>query len=235
MVIAKRSVSLAKTYPVLGVALSLVGVGFASLSGLVGAASSGIPAGVNATASASTVNLGLPFLAVSFQGLAATLVCTPVLMLFVYDKNNGILEYLMSLGMDQRDIYRQYLKASLILGAAIAAFDVAVDLVVGVIEGEALLGLEISGLVVAVALAAVSFGTLAMMAFSSLQKQRMGSNQPLGLAIGAFLIMPSYFLPLVDPSKAFWVDLLLAGVIVGLSLITYPLASRLISREKLLP
>lgn len=235
MIIAKRSVSLSKTYLVIGVFLTLVGLVFSSLSGLVSNVSTtGIPTGANATAVANTAE-GVPFLSVPFQALAATMFATPVLLLFVYDKNNGVLEYLLSLGMNQRDIYRQYLKAALILAAAIVAFDVIVDVTVGLIEGAAGLTLEISGLVVALALAAVSFGTLLMMSFSSLQKQRMGSNQPLGMAIGAFVVMPSYLLPLVIPSIAFWVDLLLAGVIVGLALLTYSLSSRLISREKLLP
>lgn len=215
--------------------LSLVGSLFASLPVLLNNASAtGIPSGANSTDLVNTVE-GVPFLAVPFQALAATLFVAPVLLLFVYDKNNGVLEYLLSLGMNQRDIYRQYLKAALILAAAIVAFDVAFDMIVGLIEGVAGLTIEISGLVVAVALAAVSFGTLLMMSFSSLQKQRVGANQPLGLSLGALVILPSYFLPIVAPSLAFWVDLTLAGIIVGLAFLTYWVAGRVISREKLLP
>jgi hypothetical protein len=47
--------------------------------------------------------------------------------------------------------------------------------------------------------------------------------------------MPAYLIPLVVPSLAFVFDLLLAGVIAVLSLLTYLSSSRLISREKLLP
>jgi hypothetical protein len=227
MIIAKRSVTLSKTYLVLGVFLTLVGLLFSSLSGLVSNVPTGLPG-------SSTVE-GIPFLSVAFQALAATFFATPVLLLFVYDKNNGVLEYLLSLGMNQRDIYRQYLKAALILAGLIVAFDLIIDVTVGLIVGAAGFALEISGLVAALALAAVSFGTLLMMSFSSLQKQRMGSNQPLGMAIGAFVVMPSYVIPLVVPSIAFWVDLLAAGVIIGLSLLIYSISSRLISREKLLP
>jgi hypothetical protein len=230
MIIARRSVSLTKSFPIIGVFLSIVGALFSSLSGLVsGASTGGFPTSPNDT------TLGVPFLAVPFQALAAIMFSTPVLLLFVYDKNNGVLEYLLSLGMNQGDIYRQYLKAALILAAAIVAFDVIIDVLVGLIDGTAGFALGITGLVVAFALPAVSFGTLLMMSFSSLQKQRMGSNQPLGMAIGSVVVMPAYLLPLIVPSIAFWVDLLLAGVVVGLSLLTYSLSSRWISREKLLP
>lgn len=233
MIIARRSVSLSKTYLVFGVILSIVGCLFASTSGLV---SNGVTTGMptNATAAANTSE-GLPFLAVPFQSLAAILFATPVLLLFVYDKNNGVLEYLLSLGMNQRDIYRQYLKGALTLAAVIVSFDVIIDLIVGLIEGVARSTIEISGLVAAVALAAVSFGTLLMTSFSSLQKQRIGANQPLGQAIGSVVVVPSYILPLVVPSIAFWIDLVYAGVVVALALLTYSLSSRWISREKLLP
>jgi hypothetical protein len=74
-----------------------------------------------------------------------------------------------------------------------------------------------------------------MMSFSSLQKQRVGSNQPLGMAIGVFIVLPAYVIPLVAPSLAVTFDLLLAGLIVVLALLMYFSSSRLISREKLLP
>ncbi|MDG7009163.1 MAG: hypothetical protein JRN06_13220 [Nitrososphaerota archaeon] len=231
LVIAKRSVSLTKSYPVMGVVLTFIGVLFSSVSSLVG---------VSPTAGASLVrggspSLGVPFLAVPFQALSAIIFSTPVLLLFVYDKNNGVLEYLLSLGMDQGDIYRQYLKAALMLASAIVTFDVVVDLAVGAIEGEAGYAVAISALVVAFALPAVSLGALLMMSFSSLQKQRMGSNQPLGMAIGTFVVMPTYLLPIVEPAAAFSVDLVLAGLVVMFSLVTFLLSSHWISREKLLP
>jgi hypothetical protein len=133
----------------------------------------------------------LPLVAVPLQVFAAVLFATPVLLLFVYDKNNGVLEYFLSLGMNQRDVYRQYLKAALILSSAIVWLEIVIDVVAGVIEGTSGLMLEVSGLVVALAIPAVSFGSLVMMSFSSLQKQRVGSNQPLGMAIGVFIVMPA--------------------------------------------
>jgi hypothetical protein len=74
-----------------------------------------------------------------------------------------------------------------------------------------------------------------MMSFSSLQKQRIGSNQPLGVAIGVFMVMPAYIIPLVLPSIAIQLDLTLAAIIGILFSLMYLSSSRLISREKLLP
>jgi len=173
---------------------------------------------------------------VAIQVFAAILFATPVLLLYVYDKNNGVLEYFLSLGMDQGDIYRQYLKASLILASGVVVLEVAVNFVAGLVVGTDVLRLlEVSSLVFALALPVVSFSTLIMMSFSSLQKQRVGANQPLGMAIGIFMVMPAYIVPLALPSLAIVIDFLLAAVIAVLSLLTYFSSSRLISREKLLP
>ena len=234
--IAKRAASLSKTYLILGVGLTVVGVFFSSLSGLVSGVSGTVPpAGVNATASANSAE-GVPFIGVSFQALGAILFATPVLMLFVYDKNNGVLEYLLSLGMTQRDIYRQYLKAALILATVLVILEAVVDIVVvALLEAQPVIGIEIAGLAVVVGLATVALGTMLMMSFSSLQKQRVGSNQPLGMAVGSMAVMPSYFLPVIVPSAAFLIDLGLAGIIAVLALVVFSLSGRLIRREKLLP
>jgi len=235
-IIAKRSISLSKTYLVVGIFMALLGVLISSLSGVVGGFSTtGIP--VNA---ANTGGLGvataLPLVSVALQVIAAITFSIPVLMLYVYDKNNGVLEYFLSLGMNQGDVYRQYLKAALILSSGLVGFAIVINLVAGLIEGvSGVLLLEVCGLVVALALPVVSFDALIMMSFSSLQKQRVGSNQPLGMAIGVLMVMPAYLVPLVVPSLAFAFDLFLAGVIVVLSLLMYLSSSRLISREKLLP
>lgn len=235
IIIAKRSVSLSKTYPILGIILSLFGLLISSLPGIVGNNSTtGI--GLNATGT-SGLNLttGLPLISVPLQVFGAVIFATPVLLLFVYDKNNGVLEYFLSLGMSQQDVYRRYLKAALFLSSAIVVFDVVIDVAAGLLRNTSGLMLEVSGLVALLALPAVSFGTLIMMSFSSLQKQRVGSNQPLGMAIGVFVVLPAYAAPLVVPSLALVIDLILAGLILVLSLLMYITSGRLISREKLLP
>jgi hypothetical protein len=236
VVIARRSISLSKTFLVIGVFLAIFSVLISSLPGITGnIASTGIP--VNATGTGGLdLATALPLVSVAMQVFAAITFSTPVLLLYVYDKNNGVLEYFLSLGMNQRDIYTQYLKAALMLSSGVVAFEVLVNVIAGLIVGtDRPLLLEGSVLVVALALPVVSFGTLIMMSFSSLQKQRVGANQPLGMAVGIFMVMPAYLIPLVLPSLALVVDLLLAMVIATLSLLLYLSSSRLISREKLLP
>jgi len=234
MMIAKRSVSLSKAYPIMGVFLALLGLLISSVSGILrGLPTSGIPA---SSAGGLDITTALPLVSVALQAFAGIVFSTPVLLLFVYDKNNGVLEYFLSLGMTQRDVYRQYLKAALMLSAGLVAFAVVIDIAAGLLDGmNGLLLLEVCGLVVAMTLPAVSFGTLVMMSFSSLQKQRVGSNQPLGMAIAVFIVMPAYLVPFVVPPLAFEIDLVLAGLIVVFSVLMYLASSRLISREKLLP
>jgi hypothetical protein len=227
--IARRSLSLAKTYPVIAIGLTVVGLALGA---------SGISAGttsIGSVASGRGASAGLPFLAVPLQALAAMLFATPVVLLFVYDKNNGVLEYLLSLGMSQRDIYRQYLKAALLLAGAIGVLDVIVDLAVGMASGTGSVLFLVPLLAVILGLSVVSLVTVVMMSFSSLQKQRVGSNQPLGMSVGAFLVLPTYLIPFILSSIAFWVDLFWAAIILGISLVMFVVSSRLISREKLLP
>jgi hypothetical protein len=236
VIIAKRSISLSKTYVVLGVFLALLGVLVSGVFDIIG--NSALPGvSINATGTTTPITTAsLQLISVPLQVFAALLIMTPVLLLYVYDRNNGVLEYFLSIGMDQGDIYRQYLKAALMISSSLVGFEVVLNAAVGLIEGASRSSmLEISGLVVAIAIPVVAFVTLVMMAFSSLQKQRVGSNQPLGIAIGVFMVMPAYLIPLALPSLALAVDLTLAAVIVGLSLLMYFLSSRLISREKLLP
>jgi len=236
VIFAKRSMSLSKTFLVVGIFLAILAALISGASGLIGSVSkTGIPANATGTG-ALDLATSLPLISVALQVFAAVTFATPVLLLYVYDKNNGVLEYFLSLGMNQGDIYRQYLKAALILASGIVGLEVAINLVAGLAEGtKGLLLMETNLLVVALALPVVTFGTLVMMSFSSLQKQRVGANQPLGMAIGIFMVMPAYIVPLVAPSLAIAIDLLLAGVIAVLSLVMYMSSSRLISRAKLLP
>lgn len=232
IIIAKRSLTLSKTYVLIGLVISLFGIAFPSVGKTVGSlATQTVP-------SNSGVDIGsvFPLISIPMLVFAAISFTTPVLLLYVYDKNNGVLEYFLSIGMDQADVYRSYLKAALLLGGALLVFDVVANIVVGlIVKVDVALLAEVSILTPVIALPVISFITIIMMAFSSLQKQRVGSNQPLGIAIGVFLVMPSYIIPLVVPSIALPVDLAVAAIIVGLSLAMYFLASKLIRREKLLP
>ena len=168
--------------------------------------------------------------------ISALTFTTPVLLLYVYDKNNGVLEYFLSLGMDQGDVYRSYLKASLLLASTLLVFEIIGNVLVGLVAGVGHnLIAEIATLTPIIALSAVSFVTIIMMAFSSLQKERVGSNQPLGIAIGVFLVLPTYAMPFVLPASAVLGDLGVASIIAVLAIAAFILASRLIRREKLLP
>lgn len=239
VIIAKRSISLSKTYAAVGIFLGLISVLISSIPSFLSSipSTTGITGGSN-----STIVPGLTFpeyfrlISVPLQVFAALAFTTPVLLLYVYDKNNGVLEYFLSLGMDQGDIYRRYLKASLLLAAALVAFEIAANLVAGAIEGATLSSLlETSGLVVIIAFPVVAFVAMVMMAFSSLQKQRMGSNQPLGIGLGVIMVFPAYLGPLVIPAYGIAIDLTIAVSVSVLTVVMFSLASRLISREKLLP
>jgi len=235
VIIAKRSLSLSKTYAIVGAFLAFISVLVASIPSIMSAfPSKQIP--TNNETGSLTFQSTFPLVSIPLQVFAAIAFTTPVLLLYVYDKNNGVLEYFLSLGMDQGDIYRRYLKASLLLAAGLLAFEVIINFGIGLVERAnfTLLSLN-AGIVVLIALPVVSFVALLMMAFSSLQKQRVGSNQPLGIAIGIFTVMPAYIAPLILPSIAVFVDLFLAITILILSVVMYFLSSRLISREKLLP
>ena len=139
--------------------------------------------------------------------------------------------------MNQGDIFKRYLKAGVILVSllvrAVAVANVAVGLI---LRGDLTVPLEASAIAAALSLSLVSFDTMAMMTFSSLQKPRAGANQPLGLALGGLLVIPAYLTPWILPFiGVVVVDLAEAVLIAALSIALFLLSSRLISREKLLP
>jgi hypothetical protein len=239
IIIAKRALSLSKTYVVIGVFLGLVSVLISSIPSLLSSlptSTTGIPGGNSSFVTGFSFQEYFHLISVPLQVFATLAFTTPVLLLYVYDKNNGVLEYFLSLGMDQGDIYRRYLKASLILTSALLAFEIVANLISGIIQGESIsLLLELSGLVVVIALPVVAFVSIVMMAFSSLQKQRIGSNQPLGIALGVVLVFPTYIGPLAIPSLAIPIDLTIVISVSVLTIILFSLSSRLINREKLLP
>ncbi|MGZ4908019.1 MAG: hypothetical protein ACXVIP_03320 [Halobacteriota archaeon] len=174
----------------------------------------------------------------AMTALAATMLTMPVTMLYVYDKNNGVLEYLLALGMNPGDVYKRYLKAELILVSLLLIAVAGANAVVGLIlRGDVLLPLAAAGIAAVLAFPVVSFVTMAMMAFSSLQRQRAGANQPLALSLGVVLLLPllyvtPWFLPFIIGVV---VDLAEAVVIAALAISLLLLSSRFISREKLLP
>ncbi|HRR54917.1 MAG TPA: hypothetical protein P5290_06200, partial [Candidatus Methanomethylicus sp.] len=114
-IIFRRSVNLSKTYLLLGIFMGAMAVGMSAL-GLLTPPSSEIPLDLQT------------YFSLFFIGLAsmtAVLMATPVLLLFVYDKNNGVLEYMLSIGMTQSNLFRSYLQAALALAGIILVAEVA--------------------------------------------------------------------------------------------------------------
>jgi hypothetical protein len=157
-------------------------------------------------------------------------------MLYVYDKNNGVLEYLLSTGLDQLDIFKGYVKASIVLATCLLIFAIILNTVVGALIGTSLtILITIAVLTFAIGISEVFLVSVCMVAFSSLQRTPMGANQPLGVIVGVVPMFPALLLPLAFPKYAILVDLIIAAIILLASITLLLSASRLIRREKLLP
>ena len=81
----------------------------------------------------------------------------------------------------------------------------------------------------------VSLVTVSMIAFSSLQKQRVGANSPLALVIGVVFIIPTFYLSFLGFVPELLVELSLSFLAGSLSIVLLLLSSKLIRREKMLP
>jgi hypothetical protein len=228
----KRSTHLSKSYIILGVFLTVYGV---VLSNLMSIIPSMIPPDINAPPPIDLTN-SFPLLSIALLSMAAVLFALPVIMLFVYDKNNGVLEYLLSTGIDQLDIFKGYVKASLVLATYLMVFAIVLNTVAGVLLGTSLTMLaSIAILTFAIGISEVFLVSVCMIAFSSLQRTPMGANQPLGVIVGVVPMFPALILPLVFPTYAIVVDLAIAAITLLASLALLLFTGRLILREKLLP
>ncbi len=224
----KRSVKLSKTNIILGIVLTVYGIIISNIMSIIPSASAK-PAPID-------LSSNFPVLSVALLSLSALLFSLPAVMLFVYDKNNGVLEYLLSTGLDQLDIFKGYVKASLVLSAYLLVFAIIFNTTVGVLLGTSLsLLASIDVLTFTIGIAEVFLVTVCMVAFSSLQKTPMGANQPLGVVIGIIPMFPALILPLAFPTYAIAIDLLIAVVTLAVSFVLLLSISRLILREKLLP
>ena len=228
----KRSTSLSKSYIIIGVLLTIYGV---VLSNLMTIIPSIIPPDINNPAPIDLTS-SFPLLSIALLSLSAVLFALPVIMLFVYDKNNGVLEYLLSTGLDQLDIFKGYVKASLVLASYLLVFAIMLNTVVGVLLGTSMTMLvSIAILSFVIGISEVFLVSVCMVAFSSLQRTPMGANQPLGVIIGVVPMFPALILPLVFPTYAIVVDLTIAAITLIISLALLFSTGRLILREKLLP
>ena len=228
----KRSVRLSRTYFILGIMFTIYGI---ILSNLMTIIPTIIPSDI-ATPSPIDLASNFPFLSVALLSMSGVFFSLPVVMLFVYDKNSGVLEYLLSTGLDQIDIFKGYVKASLVLAVYLLLFAVILNTVVGAFLGTSLnLLMIIAVLTVAIGVSEVFLVTVCMVAFSSLQKTPMGANQPVGVIIGIIPMFPALLLPIIFPSHAITIDLSVAAITIVASLALLLSVGRLILREKLLP
>jgi len=224
----KRSVRLSRSYFILGIVVTLYGIIISNIMSIIPADSAN-PAPID-------LSNNFPVLSVALLSLSGLFFSLPVVMLFVYDKNNGLLEYLLSTGLDQLDIFKGYVKASLTLASYLLVSAIIFNTVVGVILGTSpTLLASMAVLTFAIGISEVLLVTVCMVAFSSLQKTPMGANQPLGVVIGIIPMFPALILPLVFPAYAIIIDLLIAVVTLVISLLLLLSIGRLILREKLLP
>ena len=226
----KRSIRLSRTYVILGIAMSIYGTVIANMLSFI------------PTDSVTPANIPIdlmnsfPFLSVAILSFSALLFSLPVVMLFVYDKNNGVLEYLLSTGLDQFDVFNGYVKASLTLATYLLIFSNILNTIIGLYLRTSLTLLaSMVVLTFAIGISEVFLVTIFMMAFSSLQKTPMGANQPLGVIIGIIPMFPALILPIIFPSHAIIIDISIAIVTIIVSLVLLLSISRLILKEKLLP
>lgn len=228
----KRSTSLSKSYAIIGLFTTIYGV---ILSNLMTILPEVVPPDVGNPPSIDLMG-SFPLISIALLSLSAVLFSLPVIMLFVYDKNNGVLEYLLATGLDQLDIFKGYVKAALVLASYLLAFAIILNTLVGILVGTSLILLAtIAILTVAIGISEVFLVSVCMVAFSSLQKTPTGANQPLGIIIGIIPMFPALLLPIVFPAYAIIADLTIAAITIAASLALLLSTSRLIRREKLLP
>jgi hypothetical protein len=224
----KRSIKLSRTYFILGIVMTLYGIILSNIMSIIPLGST-VPPPID-------LSNNFPILSVALFSLSALLFSLPVIMLFVYDKNNGVLEYLLSTGLDQLDIFKGYVKASLALAVYLLAFAVTLNTIIGGILGTNLnLLTSMPILTFALGISEVFLVSVCMIAFSALQKTPMGANQPLGVIIGIIPMFPALILPIILPSLAIIIDLSVAAITIIASLVLLLSVGRLILREKLLP
>jgi len=226
----KRSVKLSRTYFIMGVLMAVFGTAISNVYSL-------IPADLlNIEGTSIDLMNSMPLVSVSLLSMSALMFSMPVMMLFVFDKNTGVLEYLLSTGLNQFDVYKGYVKASLSLASILLVFSNVLNTAIGIYLGTSLDFLAtVVVLTFAVGLSGVLLGAVSMMAFSSFQKTQLGANQPLGIAIGMVPVLPALMVPFIFPSYALVIIISIAIMTLLFSLGLLLLSGRLIPREKLLP
>ncbi len=231
---AKRALSFGKTYTFFAIFITLVGI---SISHGVFTALTGV---LNISSEFAIAGTTLTLIEVPFGLTAALMLVTPIVILFVDDKNNGVLEYFLSLGMTQRDIYMRYLKAALLIVSLYLVLFIIVNFAISYTAYGAknfVVTSTVLFLVVIIALSVVAFMITMLMIFSSLQKSRGGGNQPLALAIGSAAgVFPTFIFSILLPYNiAVIVEIGQATLIAIAFFGFFLLSEKLVKREKFLP
>jgi len=178
-------------------------------------------------------------IAVPFMVLGMFVFASVVTTLYVYDKNNGVLEYLISLGWNQGDVFKRYLKAALLLGLILFTAELSITMILDIAVGAAAYiphDLAWLTIVAGFGLSVISFVTITMIAFSSLQRPVGGNaNSPLAISLGALIILPTFYIQIASYDLAVLVDVAIPIIVGTVSILLLILSSKLIRREKMLP
>ena len=223
----RRSARMGLSYVVLSLLMGVFLITSLNIAATIG--------NVSSADNGNSVPLGpmLGLLVVPMGALVGLVITTPVYLLFVNDKNAGVLEYLLAVGMDQRDVFLGYLKAGVML--SLVAMVPVVLINTAFMSGGLGLALLGGALALGTGVSDVALVTIMMTAFSSMQRRPTGMNSPLGITIGVLFLLPELLLLSVLGTQVLWVEggvavaLLVAAVFFLLSL------GKLIKREKLLP
>ena len=230
MIIVRRSLNLSKTYLLLSIVIAANGIIVSSSGNVLQSTSPILNDDID-------IRTSLPLFSVPLMATGALTLTVPVILLFVYDRNNGVLERFLSLGMSPADIYKRYLKASILLTLTYLPFAVVAYVAAGFAANtNVTVLLEASILILVLAVSVSTLVCISMMSFSTLQKERVGASQPVGIGIGGLVMLPYYVIPLGRPVQ----DALQFGLVFGISIGAASIAmlflsGRLIRREKLLP
>lgn len=224
--VLSRGARMGSSYVILGVAMGLL---FTGVFNYAAVASSNVPTSVEV----GVLNDLFGFIIVPFAAMVGLIITMPIYLLFVADKNTGLLEYLLAVGMGQRDVFWGYLKASLVLSLVGMGPMVLLDLALA--KSGLADALMASGLGLFTGLSDVALVTVLMTAFSSMQRKPTGMNSPIGISIGVLLVLPEFFLITLLRAEVVWLDLAFGVAIFAVAAFFLTSIDRIIVREKLLP
>jgi hypothetical protein len=221
----RRSSRMGMLYVVIGLLMGVLMTAGLDVAGRVG----------TVTQNGTSVDVGglLGSILVPLGALVGLIAAVPVFYLFVYDKNAGVLEYLLAVGMNQREVFSSYLKAALQIALLVMAPELVLNLVLS--PNGLLFGAESVVISLVTGLADVALVTVLMTGFSSMQRKPTGMNSPLGVAVGLIPVFPGLVLGAVLGSSFFYVEGLIAIAIFAIAAALLLSLDRLVSREKLLP